>query len=243
MPKFLQPYLGFLPFIPFFVLAYLMCTVPGFEYVAWAIIALAIGYWVVASFNTRKIFKNISEGRFPQLLAEFPVQATSEAEYCAARQKMEDFILSVEADQIAEVELTTAEVNHLYTKGKTPDKSKVILLEYYEINGGKIYEYSIRPAPFISWSGFWHWTHELSFLRQDDRIGEAEKRIEDNGKRIPQERQTAFHQRQSPWCKLLPAMFRLDKTLEWADRMELVLSKLQSIEVLNDQLLMRFLPE
>jgi hypothetical protein len=81
MPKFLQPYLGFLPFIPFFVLAYLMCTVPGFEYVAWAIIALAIGYWVVASFNTRKIFKNISEGRFPQLLAEFPVQATSEAEY------------------------------------------------------------------------------------------------------------------------------------------------------------------
>ena len=140
---------------------------PEFKYVSWAIIAVGFGCWIAAYLNTQKVFKNVVEGRFPKVLAEFPVQEASEADYRDARAKMENFIFAVKADQTTEVELTATDINSLYTKGKTSEKSKLILFEYYEINNGRLYEYSIRPVPLVSLSGFWHGTSELSFVREN----------------------------------------------------------------------------
>jgi hypothetical protein len=243
MLKYFRPLLGFLPFLPFLVMVYLAYTVPEFKYVLWAICAAGLVFWVAAYFNTRKIFKNISEGQLPEVLATFPIHETSEVEYQASRQKMETFIRAVEANQTAEVTLTTAEINSLYLKGKTPNKvSNPRPPEYYEIVDGRIYEYGIMVVPFVSWTGFWFWTYELSFLHEDDRLVETNRRISDNGKPIPIDRQNSFYKRY-PEPKLLPAILRLDKTMEWADRMELVLGRLKTVEVVADQLILRFTEE
>jgi hypothetical protein len=242
MLKYFQLALSFLPFIILIIFAYLM-SMPEFRYVSWAIIAVGFGCWIATYLNTQKIFKNVAEGRFPRVLAEFPVQEASETDYHNARAKMEKFIFALKADQTAEVELSATDINNLYTKGKTSDKSRFILFEYYEINNSRLYEYSIRPAPLVSWSGFWHGTSELSFVRENGRFGEMEKRIKDNGRPIPPERQSSFYLRRPPWSKLLPAILSLDKTLDWTDLMELVVGKLQAIQVIDDRLILRFLKE
>jgi hypothetical protein len=243
MLRYFRPFLGFLPFLPPLVLGYLAYRVPGFKYVLWAIGAAILAYWVAAYFNTKRIFKNISEGQLPEILAAFPIHKTSAEEYQAAHKKMETFIRTVEANQTAEVTLTTAEINSLYLKGKTPNKvSNPLPPNYYEIVAGRIYEYTIIPAPFISWVGFWQWTNELSFLHEDNRLIEADRRISENGKSIPPERQSSFYKR-FPEPKLLPAILRLDKTLEWAERMEFILGRLKVVEIVADRLILRFSEE
>jgi hypothetical protein len=243
MLRYLRPLLGFLPFLPPLVLVYLAYKVPGFKYVLWAIGAVILACWVAAYINTKRIFRNISEGQLPEVLATFPIHATSEEEYRAARQKMETFIRTVEANQPAEVTLTTAEINSLHLKGKTPNKvSNLLLPEYYEIADGRIYEYTITPAPFISWVGFWQGKSELSFLREGDRLIESDRRVSDNGKAISPERQSSFYKK-FPEPKLLPAILRLDKTMEWAERMERILGRLKVVEIVTDRLILRFSEE
>jgi hypothetical protein len=243
MLKYLQYSLSFLPLIFIVGFIYLSYTVPAFKYVELALIAGGIGYIGYAYFNTKRLTKNIEQGQnLPKVFTDFPIYETSKSEYRLTRQKVECFILSVEAGQAAEVELNANEINCLRVKGQTPVKSgtssNLSLPEYYEIRNGKIFEYSIAFAPFISLSGFWSFLYEIDFSRQDEQFFETRKMIRQDGKELPSKNQSSIIKRLLNG-KFIPIILRLDKTLEWSDSMNLVISKLQNIEVVEDRLILR----
>lgn len=243
MLKYLQDSLSFLALIIIAIFFYLSYTVPAFKYLEYALLAAGIGYVAYSYFTFQKLLKNINEGgNLPKIFADFPIYETSESEYRLIRQKMENFILSVEDDQPAEVELTADEINCLRTKGKTPTKlgdlSNLRLPEYYKICNGKISEYSITLAPFVSLSGFWSFVHEIKFFKEDEKLFEAQKMIEKDGKELP-DNDNSITDKRYLGGKLLTTILRLDKTMDWADSMKLVISKLQNIEVIEDKLILR----
>jgi hypothetical protein len=243
MLKYLQFSLSFLPLILIAVFFYLAETVPVFKYLEYALLAAGIGYVTYSYFTFQKLLKNINEeGNLPKIFADFPIYETSESEYRLIRQKMENFIVSVENDQPAEVELTAGEINCLRTKGNTPTKSgdlpSLRLPEYYKICNGKIYEYSITLAPFVSLSGFWSFAYEIKFFKEDEKLFEAQKMIEKDGRELPDD-DNSIRDKRYLGGKLLTTILRLDKTMEWADSMKLVISKLQNIEVIEDKLVLR----
>jgi hypothetical protein len=243
MLKYLQYSLSFLPLIFIVGFIYLSYTVPAFKYVELALMAAGIGYIGYAYFNTKRLIKNIEQGKnLPKVFTDFPIYETSESEYRLTRQKVECFILSVEAGQAAEVELSADEINCLRVKGQTPGKSGTssdwTLPEYYEIYNGKVFEYSIAFAPFISLSGFWSFVYEIEFLKQDEQFFETRKMIRQDGKELSSKRQSSIIKRPLSG-KFTSTILRLDKTLEWSDSMKLVISKLQNIEVVEDRLILR----
>ena len=153
---------------------------------------------------------------------------------------METFILSVEADRSAQVELNSNEINSLYKKGKNISDSETKFIfslpNFYETRDGKIYKYSIGFFPF-SWTGFLSNIHEIEFLEQNGNYFTTQKIIEHNGKKISPKKQSLVSQPLGG--DLIDTLLRLDKTMEWSDSMKLVISKIRHIEISQDKLILR----
>lgn len=243
MLKYLRYSLNFIPYVPLILFLYLSFTVPEFKYVELALMGAGVVYIAYSYFNIRKLFKNFETGHnLPKVLVDFPVYETSESEYRLVRQKVEQFVLAVEAANHAEVSLTADDLNCLRTKGESPDKigsdSIMSLPSYYEIQDGRIYKHSLKIAPFVSSSGFRRFVFEVDFEKEDGRFIEIHRIIKKNGKEVEVEKQLATKNR-SICYQLLDIVLYLDKTLAWKDSMKLVLGKLQEIEVQENKLVLR----
>lgn len=239
--KYLDVFLTFLPLILLVLFIYLSNTVPAFAYVEWALVISGIGYMVFIYFNSQRLSKNLTDRHnLPKIYTNFPVYETSEEEYRLIRKKMETFILSVEADRSAQVELNSNEINSLYKKGKNISDSETKFIfslpNFYEIRDGKIYKYSIGFFPF-SWTGFLSNIHEIEFLEQNGNYFTTQKIIEHNGKKISPKKQSLVSQPLGG--DLIDTLLRLDKTMEWSDSMKLVISKIRHIEISQDKLILR----
>jgi hypothetical protein len=235
MRKYLQTIAGLTPLIILILYIYLSHTVPGFAYVEWVLLAIGLIVGIAAYLNTVKIMRNVASGNdLPLILADFPIYETTEDEYRQTRQKMEAFILSVEAGQSVQIALSADELNCLSTKGKTPSRSAWSLPEYYGIRDGKVYGDAITVVPFVSCSGYWSFGSEIEFVRGDEGFSEIGHLIERNGKpRSPKKSPQRFSTR------LFTAILCLDQTPQWSNSARTVLTQLQAIEVIDEQLILR----
>jgi hypothetical protein len=235
MQRYLRVAQGFYPILLLILYIYLSSKIPGFKYFEMGILAILLVVGIAAYFNTTRILRNVSAGvNLPKVLADFPIYDSSAEVYRQIRQKMETFILVVEAGELAEIQLSADELNCLSTKGKTPERSAWSLPEYYEVKDGQIYASDISVAPFISRSGYYSFKSRIEIERRDGHFCEVGKVIERNGKSVsPQKRPLTFA------TQLLGTILMLDKTKEWNESYRLLLGKLQSIEVINNQVVLR----
>jgi hypothetical protein len=243
MLKYLRYSLNFIPYIPLILFLYLSFTVPEFKYVELALMGAGVVYIAYAYFNTRKLFKNFETGHnLPKVLVDFPVYETSESEYRLIRQKVEQFVLAVEASTHIEVSLTADDLNCLRTKGESPNKigsnSIMSLPSFYEIQDGRIYKHSLKIAPFVSSSGFQRFVFEINFEKEDGKFIEIHRMIKKNEKEIEIEKQLSI-KNEFVCHQLLDIILYLDKTLAWKDSMKLVIGKLQEVEVQENKLVLR----
>jgi hypothetical protein len=235
MQKYLQIARGFSPILFIVLYIYLSNKIPGFDYFELGVLAVLLIVGVAAYYNTVRILRNVAAGvDLPKVLADFPIHSSSEETYRQIRQKMETFILAVEAGESVQVQLSADELNCLSTKGKTLDRSAWSLPEYYEIKDGQVYASDITIAPFISRSGYYSFKSRIEIERRDKRFCEIGKVIERNGKSVsPKKRPWTFE------TKLLGSILVLDKTKDWNESAGLVLSRLQSVEIIDYQLILR----
>jgi hypothetical protein len=237
MKKYLQAVSGLTPLIILILFIYLSNTVPGFVYIEWTLLAIVLIFGIAAYLNTSRVMRNVNAGYdLPSILVDFPIYETSDDEYRQTRRKMEAFILAVEAGQPSQVELSADELNCLSTKGKTPNRVgfSFSLPEYYRIYDGKVYSSAIALVPWLSYSGYWTFKSEIEFVRRDARFSVIGHLVERNGKaRSAKKRPVVFE------TQLFTYLLCLDSTTEWFKSAELVLNRLQSIEVIENQLILK----
>ena len=237
MKKYLQAVSGLTPLIILILCIYLSNTVPGFAYVEWVLLAIVLIFGIAAYLNTSRIMRNVRAGYdLPSILVDFPIYETSDDEYRQTRRKVEAFILAVEAGQPSQVELSADELNCLSTKGKTPSRTEFSfsLPEHYKIHEGKVYSSAITLVPFLSYSGYWTFKSEIEFVRGDERFLIIGHLVERNGKvRSAKKRPVVFE------THLFTDLLCLDSTTEWFNSSEVVLNRLQSVDVIEDQLILK----
>jgi hypothetical protein len=235
MQQYLRVAQRFYPVLLLILYIYLSNKVPGFGYFELGVFAILLVIGIAAYLNTARIVRNVAAGvDLPRVLADFPIHNSSEESYRQIRQKMETFILAVEAGESAQIQLSNNELNCLSTKGNTPDRSAWSLPEYYEIKDGQVYACDISVAPFISRSGYYSFKSRIEIERRDEHFCEVGHVIERNGKSVSaQKRPLTFT------THLLGTILMLDKTKEWSESYRLVLCKLQSIEVIDSQIVLR----
>ena len=238
--KYLQRSLVFAPIALPILLWFLSRKFPFVLYIELAIIAIGIAWFIYQYFKITKLFRTISEGSYlPSAVEDFPICETSEAEYRTTRKKMETFILAIERGERIQVKLTAAEINSLATKGITPSRTefadKLRLPGYYSIVGSQMFVSSITFAPFVSKTGIKTFVHTISLSKEDGKLIETQRLVKENEKSIS----TKHPGINLSGSTFLSTVLQLDKTLEWVDSMQTVIEKLESIEVLENEVTLR----
>ncbi len=240
LPPYLISLLSLLPSILFFGGAlYLSSKFPIINYLFLLVFPIGFGYLYFTQWKSGRLLKAISEGDLPQLLADHPVCETSKDEYRLVRERIEEFVSSVEQGEVAEVSLTTQEINCLQVRGVTPKKTDITNIpKYFNVIGDEIQEFSIMFFPFFK-GGFRREAYSIKFVKNESaNPAQIRAATSIDGKvRQPSEYENvATPLSQS---ELIDSILRMDKTLAWAESMAVVIERLTEVKVEDSKLILK----
>lgn len=238
LPPYLTSLLSLLPSILFFGGAlYLSSKFPIINYLFLLVFPIGFGYLYFTQWKSGRLLKAISEGDLPQLLADHPVCETSKDEYRLVRERIEEFVSSVEQGEVAEVSLTTQEINCLQVRGVTPKKTDITNIpKYFNVIGDEIQEFSIMFFPFFK-GGFQRETYSIRFTKNEsNHLDQTRVMTSVNGKVVSQPSGGNISISQS---ELIDSILRMDKTLAWAESMAVVIERLTEVKVEDSKLILK----
>lgn len=228
-------------FFFFFSILYFASKFSIFSYVISLAFLVIFGNLFHTAWKGNRLYRAVEAGNTPQLLLEHPICETSKDEYRLVRERMENFVISVEQGKDAEVCLTTQEINCLKVRGVTPAQTGSGAMNpasYFRLVGDEIQEFNITFFPF-SKGGFRRETYSIEFTKDENtkfsqtRVitstdGKSRKLVEDEKKSQPLNQ-----------SDLIDTILRMDKTLAWSESMAVVIERLTEVKVEDNKLILK----
>lgn len=198
---------------------------------------------IVSFARYRKTTFNLNNGKIPNCLESFPVYTTSPDAYLESKNKVEKFKDLALAGQKTELQLSQNDLNNLYTKGITLNKSSPGRYLYYQIQDNVILERLIEGPLFMAPKTYRTRVREISFSNQ--KLNGYIRVIEEYGREMNEEKQEfpfftstlvlfTFGGLRSPDS----TFYKHEETVEY-QRAMVLLEKIKSVEISSGHLILR----
>lgn len=198
---------------------------------------------IISFVRYRKTTFNLNNGNIPNCLENFPVHKTSPDAYLKSKSKVERFKDLALAGQKNKLQLSQNDLNNLYTKGITLNKSSPGRYLYYQIQDNVILEKLIEGFLFMAPKTYRTRVREVSFSSQESNgyirvIEEYGRKMNEKKQEFPFYTSTlllfTFGGLRSPDS----TFYKHKETVEYQRAMAL-LEKIKSVEISNENLIFR----
>lgn len=228
-------------FFFFFGILYFASKFSIFSYVISLSFLVIFGNLFHTAWKGNRLYRAVEAGNTPQLLLEHPICETSKDEYRLVRERMENFVISVEQGKDAEVCLTTQEVNCLKVRGVTPARIGTDAMKppsYFCLVGDEVQESNITFFPF-SKGGFRRETYSIKFMKDENATPSHIRVITSADGKVNQSLDHENVLMPLNQSELIGSILRMDKTLAWAESMAIVIERLTEVKVEDNKLVLK----